>query len=65
MRIIFGDHRETGKHSIADGAVFRDEPMSFIIGAADQAASEKLRKDIEAMRKSGELEEIIERMRLE
>ena len=50
---------------IADSAVFRDEPMSFIMGAADQAAAAKLRKDIEAMRKSGELKMIIERMRLE
>jgi len=49
----------------ADGAVFRDEPMRFVIGAADQAAAEKLRKDIEAMRKSGELKMIVERMRLE
>lgn len=50
---------------IADSAVFRDEPMSFIMGAADQAAAKKLRKDIEAMHKSGELATIIERMRLE
>jgi len=50
---------------IADNAVFRDEPMRFILGAADQTAAAKLRKDIEAMRKSGELAKIIERMRLE
>ena len=50
---------------IADRAVFRDEPMSFILGAADQATAAKLRKDIEAMRKSGELSKIIDRMRLE
>jgi len=50
---------------IADNAVFRDEPMSFIFAAADQAEAEKVRKDIEAMRKSGELRTIIERMRLE
>jgi hypothetical protein len=35
------------------------------LGAADQAAAEKLRGDIEAMRKSGELDKIIQRMRLE
>ena len=50
---------------IADNAVFRDEPMSFILGAADQAAAAKLRKDIEAMRKSGDLSMVIARMRLE
>ena len=50
---------------IADNAAFRDEPMSFIWGAADQAAAAKLRKDIEDMRKSGEISTVIERMRLE
>ncbi len=50
---------------IADGAVFRNEPMRFVLGAADQAAAEKLRNDIEAMRKSGEIEKIVTRMRLD
>jgi uncharacterized FlgJ-related protein len=50
---------------VADGAVFRDELIRFVLGAADQAAAAKLRKDIEAMRKSGKLDKIIERMRLE
>ena len=50
---------------IADGAVFRDEPMRFVLGAADQAEAVKLRNDIEAMRKSGEIDKIIKRMRLE
>ena len=50
---------------IADNAVFRDESMRFVLNAADQAAAAKLRKDIEAMRKSGELAKIIKRMRLE
>jgi Bax protein len=51
--------------NIADNAVFRDEPMRFVLGAADQAAAARLRSDIEAMRKSGELDQILERMRLE
>ncbi len=50
---------------IADNAVFKDEPMSFIIGVADQDAAAKLRKDIEEMRKTGEISGIIDRMRLE
>jgi Bax protein len=50
---------------IADNAVLRNEPMRFLLGAADQAAAAKLRKDIEAMRKSGEISKIIEWMRLE
>jgi uncharacterized FlgJ-related protein len=50
---------------IADNAVFRDEPIGFIWSAADETAAAELRKDIEAMRKSGELSAIIERMRLE
>jgi hypothetical protein len=43
----------------------RDEPIRFVLGAADQASAKKLRADIEAMRKSGKLTQIIERMRLE
>jgi len=50
---------------VADRSVFKDEPMRFVIGASDPEAAEKLRKDIEAMRRSGELEKIIARMRLE
>lgn len=50
--------------NIADEAVFRTEPMRFVLGAAGQAAAVKLRKDIEAMRKSGEIEKIVNRMRL-
>lgn len=50
---------------IADNTVFREEPMQFILGAADQAAADKLREDIEDMRKSGGLDQIIQRMRLE
>ena len=53
------------KLDIADDAVFRNEPMRFVLGAADSAAAEKLRTHIDAMRKSGEIEKIIARMRLE
>ena len=50
---------------IADNAAFRDEPVRFILTTADEASAAKLRKDIKAMQKSGEIEEIIQRMRLE
>jgi uncharacterized FlgJ-related protein len=50
---------------IADDAVFRDEPMRLLIGAEDAAAAEELRGNIEKIRASGELEQIIARMRLE
>ena len=50
---------------IADDAVFRDEPLRFSIGAEDEAAAEALRQDIETMRASGELADIVARMRLE
>jgi Bax protein len=50
---------------IADNAVFRDEPIIFLVGATDQATAAKLRVEIETMRKSGELNRIIERMQLE
>jgi uncharacterized FlgJ-related protein len=50
---------------IADDAVFRDEPVRFVIGAEDEAAAIELRTDVERLRSSGELAQIIERMRLE
>lgn len=50
---------------IADNAVLRDESMRFLLGAVDRAAAAKLRRDIEDMRKSGEISKIIDRMRLE
>jgi len=50
---------------IDDSATFRDEPVSFLWGAEDPAAAAKLKKDIEDMRKSGEISTIIDRMRLE
>jgi hypothetical protein len=53
------------KLDIADHAVFRDEPMRFSIGAGDEAAAEELRSNIDAMRASGELADIVARMRLE
>jgi len=56
---------KTNSLDLTDNAVFRDEPMSFIFAAKDQAAAAKVRKNIEAMRKSGELKVIIERMQLE
>jgi uncharacterized FlgJ-related protein len=51
--------------TIADDAVFRDEPMRFIIGAENEAAAVDLRKEIERLRASGELAQIVARMRLE
>jgi uncharacterized FlgJ-related protein len=53
------------KLDLADDAVFRDEPISFILGVENEAAAAKLRNDIEEMRKSGEISKVIERMRLE
>lgn len=53
------------KLDIADNAVFRNEPMRFAIGAEDEIAAEVLRRDIEDMRASGELRQIVERMGLD
>jgi len=50
---------------ITDNAVFRDEPTRFILTTGDEAAAAKMRKDIAAMKKSGEIEKIVKRMRLE
>jgi uncharacterized FlgJ-related protein len=50
---------------VADVAVFRNEPMRFVIGAGSPEAAGELRADIEVLRDSGELAKIIDRMRLE
>jgi uncharacterized FlgJ-related protein len=53
------------KLDIADDAVFRDGPVQFLVGAENVEAAETLRAEIERLRASGELDEIIARMRLE
>lgn len=53
------------KLDIADDAAFRDEPMRFVVGAADEVAAADLSIEIEKLRESGELDKIISRMRLE
>ncbi|MEM8769432.1 MAG: glucosaminidase domain-containing protein [Pseudomonadota bacterium] len=50
---------------VADDAVLRDEPRRFIVGAEDAADAARLREEIEELRRSGELAEIIERMELD
>ena len=50
---------------IADDAVFRDGPVRFVVGAEDEAAAIELRTEVERLRSSGELVQIVERMRLE
>ncbi|GAB3278800.1 glucosaminidase domain-containing protein [Parahaliea aestuarii] len=51
--------------NMADDAVLRDEPVRFLLNedGADKAAA--LRSDIEKMRASGELQDIVKRMRLD
>lgn len=49
----------------ADDAVLRDEPRRFMIGAEDAEDAERIRTEIENLRRSGELAEIIERMDLD
>ena len=53
------------KLEVADDAAFRDEPMGFVLGAGTEEAAVETRARIEEMRASGEMEEIIARMRLE
>jgi len=50
---------------IADSAVFRDEPIGFVLGAGTEEKAVEVRAQIEEMRGSGELEKIVARMRLE
>lgn len=51
--------------TIADDAVFRDEPMRFLLGAESPEKAAALKEEVERMRASGELDEVIARMRLE
>jgi len=53
------------KLDLADDARFRDEPMRFLVSVESPEAAEEMRARIESMRSSGELAEIIARMRLD
>ena len=50
---------------VADGARFRDEPLRFLVAADDPDGASELRERVDEMRGSGELDAIVERMRLE
>jgi len=50
---------------IADGARFRDEPMRFLVAQQDAESAAEKRAYFERLRTSGELDQIIKRMRLE
>ena len=51
--------------TLADNAVFRDEPLYFLLSEASPEDVEAMKARVAAAEESGELEEIIERMRLE
>jgi Bax protein len=53
------------KLDIADGAVFRDEPLSFLVGADSEQAAVVVRGEILELRSTGQLGQVIQRMRLE
>lgn len=53
------------KLNIADDAVFRDEPLRFLVSEQSPEDVENTKAKIAAATESGELAEIIERMRLE
>lgn len=53
------------KLTVADDAVFRDEPIKFLVGAESEEKAVELRREVEEMRATGELSTIIARMRLE
>ena len=50
---------------IADGALLRDEPRRFLVGAENPDDAVRLRAEIDDLRRSGELAQIIERMQLD
>ncbi|MGD8679446.1 MAG: glucosaminidase domain-containing protein [Lysobacterales bacterium] len=49
----------------ADNAVFRDEPVRFLVMRATPEEAEETRRKIDEMRANGQIEEIVERMRLD
>lgn len=51
--------------AIADAAMFRDEALIYIIGAEDESDAIRVREEIEKMRETGEIEQIIRQMALE
>ncbi|NKB34885.1 MAG: hypothetical protein GKR91_17455 [Pseudomonadales bacterium] len=51
--------------TVADNAEFSDEPLSFIVIANDEADKERVRQEIERMRSTGEIDEILKQMALE
>ena len=53
------------KLDVADTAVFRDEPMRFLVTAQGPEAAGKVRVDIDRIREAGDLPKIVDRMRLE
>jgi Bax protein len=53
------------KLDIADDAVLRDEPLRLLVSAESPKAASELRGEIESLRASGELAEIIARMNLD
>ncbi len=50
---------------IADNAVFRDEPISFVVPASSDEEAASLEERLTELRASGELDAIVARMRLE
>jgi uncharacterized FlgJ-related protein len=55
----------TNHFDLADVATQRDEPLGFAFGVPDEETAAKARARIEELRKSGEIDEIVARMRLE
>jgi uncharacterized FlgJ-related protein len=51
--------------TIADDAVFRDEPLRFFLGAESPEKAVELKAEIERMRVTGELADVIARMKLD
>ena len=50
---------------VADRAALRDEPRRFLVGAETEEDAVRLRAEIDELRRSGELQEIIDRMALD
>ena len=55
----------TNGFDLADTATARDEPLGFVVGIAEGREADEARVRYNEMRKSGELAEMVSRMRLE
>lgn len=53
------------RFDLADGARFRDEPLSLAVLAVDEQEAQQLKAELEAMQRSGEIDQWYQRMQMD